>query len=896
MFDVVESGTNCHSCGALAGSANAFDCCLSMYMINPTSIAKPHAVQQLSVDLKRMNIDIAVITESWLNDRICDSDIGIEGYYIVRRDRNTLVKNGARRKGGGLCVYVRSGIVCTAFQPCASYIDSIELLWLRCEFLGAVYSIACCYHPPRPLYEDARIIEQLSVGIDFVLSNSSDSIVFVAGDFNSLNTDFLEADYGLCQIVNDPTHGNNCLDRVFTSRPDIYVATVFRSLIKTKHLAVLVHSSDTCLPIKRLIAPNRIVKHYDVRSQNIDKLRYCICNYDWSLFFASSDIQFVYQFFLITIDKLIEQCIPTRTVTMRPRDPDFITPAIKLLLRKRNRLRRGGKFIEADALATKLNVLIRDVRSRRLDKMADASSKQLWAEVKGQRVVGGSNNYLLEDVDAVNWHFASISFDDHYVPPCMVDCSDLLAAYVEPYTFTDYEVEPILQHLKSTAPGADGLNSWLFKKCSFELASVVAHIFSCSFNSGAVPDQWHSAVVSPVPKVPCPGSLSDYRPISVTPILSRLAEKIVVQKWLRPAMPKASIADQFAFRPTGSTTAALVFFMHHVTRLLETNSYVRCLMIDFSKAFDLVDHNILMNKLKSLRLPANIYNWINSFLSNRTQVVKGSTSTSKPLPINRGTIQGSGLGPTLYILMKSDLRALSLLFNILFKFADDTTLLVPETTDVSLADEFEHILQWATTNKMKINKSKTKEIVFKRPNLRHDILPCQIDGVDCVIEAKLLGVIFDDKLNFVSHVMELLKVCSQRLYLLKQLRHQGLPEKQLHIICCSIVISKLFYAANAWGGHLSAHLVGKLDAFLRKLHKFGFLQELRIFQFSLEQSDSVFLKKITEANHCANSFVPPLNPGILHLRNKGHQYCIPDCKYDVYKKSFVPRCLLKLLK
>lgn len=303
-----------------------------------------------------------------------------------------------------------------------------------------------------------------------------------------------------------------------------------------------------------------------------------------------------------------------------------------------------------------------------------------------------------------------------------------------------------------------------------------------------------------------------------------------------------------------------------------------------------------MDKLKPLFLPVNIYNWIKSFLSDRTQVVKGSNSVSKPLTINRGTIHGSGLGPTLYILMKSDLRALSLLSNILFKFADDTTLLVPEITDVSLADEFEHILQWAATNKMKINKCKTKEIVFKRPNFRHDILPCQIDGVDRVSETKLLGVIFGDKLNFVSHVTELLKVCSQRLYLLKQLRHQGLPEKQLHIICCSIVISKLFYAANAWGGHLSTHLVSKLDAFLRKLHKFGFLQELRIFQFSLEESDRVLFRKLTDANHCANSLVPPLNPGILHLRNKGHQYCIPDCKYDVYKKSFVPRCLLKLLK
>jgi len=87
----------------------------------------------------------------------------------------------------------------------------------------------------------------------------------------------------------------------------------------------------------------------------------------------------------------------------------------------------------------------------------------------------------------------------------------------------------------------------------------------------------------------------EYRPISVTPILSRLAERIVVRKWLLPSIPLDIIQDQFAFRPTGSTTAALVSLFHHVTRLLESNDYVRCLCIDFSKAFDIVDVRISQN-------------------------------------------------------------------------------------------------------------------------------------------------------------------------------------------------------------------------------------------------------------------------------------------------------------
>ena len=111
-----------------------------------------------------------------------------------------------------------------------------------------------------------------------------------------------------------------------------------------------------------------------------------------------------------------------------------------------------------------------------------------------------------------------------------------------------------------------------------------------------MPEQWKRSVITPVPKVSRPMSISQFRPISVTPILSHLAEKLVVRNWLFPAIESTVIADQFAFKPTGSTTCTLTFFMHHVTRLLEDNSYVRCLLIDFSKAFDVVDHGILVSK------------------------------------------------------------------------------------------------------------------------------------------------------------------------------------------------------------------------------------------------------------------------------------------------------------
>lgn len=123
--------------------------------------------------------------------------------------------------------------------------------------------------------------------------------------------------------------------------------------------------------------------------------------------------------------------------------------------------------------------------------------------------------------------------------------------------------------MKASSPGLDNISHWFFRTCSFEIAETVTDILNLSFACGTVPKQWSSAVVTPVPKVAKPETLSDYRPISVTPLLSRLAEKLVVCRWFLSSIPSCTLDDQFGFRPTGSTTCALTCLLHHVTRMLE---------------------------------------------------------------------------------------------------------------------------------------------------------------------------------------------------------------------------------------------------------------------------------------------------------------------------------------
>ena len=147
-----------------------------------------------------------------------------------------------------------------------------------------------------------------------------------------------------------------------------------------------------------------------------------------------------------------------------------------------------------------------------------------------------------------------------------------------------------LSRLKKTASGPDDIPYWAFKECAFKLAPIITHIINISLKAGVVPRAWKKAYVSPVPKVKNPSEFSGYadlRPISVTPILSRLVEKIVVKKYLWPLMDNEQMVDQFAFKPTGSTTAALVELLHLFHNMFDQgNDYVRCILIDFSKAFD----------------------------------------------------------------------------------------------------------------------------------------------------------------------------------------------------------------------------------------------------------------------------------------------------------------------
>ena len=867
----------------------------SVYLLNATSLAKSNAKEQLSVDLQNFQIDIALITETWFTKKQRTEELNINGYSLFRRDR------AGGRKGGGVCAYIKTDYNCTVLDFSSSTIPAIEIVWMSCSRADFTFIVAICYHPPNPSYQPSDFISQLSHDIEYCINNYKLDLMIIAGDFNALNTNFMSDSFGLTQIVDKPTHNSNIIDKIFITNTDLYTdCIVTKSLVKTKHMAVIV--SDASHSKVTVNMSKKKCQVYDLRQPNIDYLRYTIGTYDWSILYDIADIDEMYSVFLDIVRTCISHCIPMKTVTIRDSDPYYITPLVKSLLVKRNKLRRRGKADEANILATKINSLISDARRHHLTALSLANSKELWNAVKAcsGKSTSSSNNYpLLSDPNTINAFFAKISTDADYNANHILNLRHNLSNSSSKYLpFTEYEIERHLRKLKNTSPGYDAIPSWVFKSCSYELAGPISYIINLSLSSGITPSNWRISIITPIPKKTKPSTLEDFRPISVTPILSRLTEKLLVRKWIKPVICSSDYSDQFGFKDTGSTTCALIKLIDYIVSSLDD---VKCrnvttLLLDFSKAFDVVDHLILLRKINDLNLPSYVKNWIGSFLTGRSQKVKTNGLISNELPINRGIVQGSALGPFLYIIMVSDFKTLSSK-NTLVKYADDSTYAARSDSDVPIRNEHFNAQNYSLTNKLILNECKSKLMSFFR-NIcgatAADSWLNTVPGVEFVHETTLLGIIIDDELSFSKHVSFILSVCSQRFYLFKLLRDQGTPILILNTIYQSLIVGRITYGISAWGGFVKEVDVQKINTVFNRAKRCGFTDIIFDFKGLLRFCDrNLFRNIVHNPSHCLFSILPEAKQCTRPSRNSSYQYSLtpPVTRTALYRKSFIPRVL-----
>jgi hypothetical protein len=478
--------------------------------------------------------------------------------------------------------------------------------------------------------------------------------------------------------------------------------------------------------------------------------------------------------------------------------------------------------------------------------------------------------------------------------------------------------DEVVEGMKSLAVnsgvGEVGIESIIFSACADELGLVITNLFNLIISSGVYPDEWKCAHITPLYKGKgSKSSLENYRPISILPPISKLFESLISKQiYTHFESNKLLHPSQFGFRQKMSCEIALNSLTEDWRGWLDDNKDVVSVFLDLSKAFDTVDHNILLKKLEYYSVNNTTLSLIKNYLTNRSIKinVNGKLSNSKPLSI--GVPQGSVLGPLLFIIFVNDMCYLDLNSKVIL-FADDTTLSTfgtsPGDIITKIEEDLDVISNWLKHNRLIINLSKTQAMYIShlqkkskayKEELAKLTLNCNNTQISFVNEVKILGIFVDNQFKFDGQAANICKKVNAKTFLLRKSLYL-FPDSfkpqlfkifiQPHFDYCSTLIiyfsnkANLERINNCFSKSLKRILKLKKNFFLLSLSKqHEFLKSYNILPFLYRQffQYSTFIFNLCKNKNTALSeiFVHDVNSRTTS------GYKLPRYKSDFKKYSF----------
>ena len=619
--------------------------------------------------------------------------------------------------------------------------------------------------------------------------------------------------------MNEPTRDQNILDLVLTTNADLINSMEVGEPFSDHNMITF---TINVTPYQSCVSKKDI---YAFKKADWSHLRSLFQHSPWNCAFTEENIDNNWTAWKDLFFAAVDQCVPKYKQKRKSSAPWITKELIKLCRKKKTLYKRAKKSGSEDswstyrqfnnALKTKCNSARWQHLKNLADKLkSDNNSKPFWNYIKSKRK-GTNDLVLLKDGESettgdqniaqqMNAYFSSVFTKEQrdYLPLLNTVVNDQLCSI----QCTVTEVEKYLKALNvHKSPGPDLISTHVLKECAQELAIPLCVLFNKSFTSGLLPVDWKIANITPIHKKGSKHKKENYRQISLTSIISKVAEKIIRSRVLNFWTDHQVLnPNQFGFTKGKSTLAQLLSSFNDWSSSRNNSKTTDCIFLDLAKAFDSVPHERLLLKLQRHGIEGSLFLWFRNFLTNRQQRVVIRGTYSNWAPVISGVPQGTILGPTLFLLYINDITNDTT--STIKLFADDTKI-YRELNNVdgdtsAVQSDLDSLSNWTTDWQVQFNPQKCEvmRITHKRDKSKQ---PYYISNTELtpVDSFKDLGVMVSSDLSWSKHVDYTVNKANKVLGLLK--RTIGGKNKEIFsMLYKSLVRPILEYASPVWSPYL----------------------------------------------------------------------------------------------